>query len=344
MAESHDPHAVNSLIEEGADPSAGTVRWDPVHSIWNGSMLAGALVLGPLTFSASAFAIFLLTTGAGLLLGHSVGFHRRMIHGSFECPLWLERSLAWFGTSVGMSGPFWMIRTHDLRDWAQRQPRCHDYLAHRRPMLIDAWWQMHCRLDLERAPRFDLGRIGRDPFHRFLEATWMLQQAPIALALFLIGGWSFVVWGVFARVSASVTGHWFIGHLAHRRGPQTWLVDGAGVQAHDVPWAAIPTMGEAWHNNHHAFPGSARIGLYRGQSDWGFVLIRTLERIGLAWNIQTPDTLRARKRLSPVPTFSSALPEAAGFRRHSCRSGSPPRSRGHRPRASSPAPSAPRRA
>jgi stearoyl-CoA desaturase (delta-9 desaturase) len=295
-------------------------------------------------FSWSAFTLFLLLTGGCLLLGHSVGFHRRLIHRSFDCPLWLERTLVWVGTCVGMSGPFWMIRTHDLRDWAQRQPRCHDYLAHRRPMLIDAWWQMHCRLDLERAPRFDLGRIGRDPFHRFLEATWMLQQAPIALALFLIGGWSFVVWGVFARVSASVTGHWFIGHLAHRRGPQTWLVDGAGVQAHDVPWAAIPTMGEAWHNNHHAFPGSARIGLYRGQSDWGFVLIRTLERIGLAWNIQTPDTLRARKRLSPVPTFSSALPEAAGFRRHSCRSGSPPRSRGHRPRASSPAPSAPRRA
>jgi stearoyl-CoA desaturase (delta-9 desaturase) len=301
MAESHDPPGVNALIEEGADPVAGRVRWDPVHSLWNGSMLGTALALGPSTFSASAFATFLLTTGAGLLLGHSVGFHRRMIHGSFGCPLWLERILAWFGTGVGMSGPFWMIRTHDLRDWAQRQPRCHDYLAHRRPMWVDAWWQIHCRLELEKPPRFDLGRIGRDPFHRFLEATWMLQQAPIALILFLVGGWGFVVWGVCARVAASVTGHWFVGHLAHRRGPQTWLVDGAGVQAHDVPWAAIPTMGEAWHNNHHAFPGSARIGLYPGQSDWGFALIRLLERFGLAWDVQTPDTLRRHKRLSPAP-------------------------------------------
>ena len=93
-----------------------------------------------------------------------------------------------------MSGPFWMIRTHDLRDWAQRQPDCHDYLAHRRPMLVDAWWQMHCRLELAQPPRFDLGRIGRDPFYRFLERTWMLQQLPIAIALlcaWAVGpGWS----------------------------------------------------------------------------------------------------------------------------------------------------------
>jgi len=297
MAESLDPHAVNSLVPGDADPVEGRVRWDPVHSLWNGAMLGATLIAGPLLFTLPAFAVFLVTTGAGLLLGHSLGFHRRLIHGSFQCPLWLERILVWFGTTVGMSGPFWMIRTHDLRDWAQRQPLCHDYLAHRRPMPIDAWWQIHCRLELARPPRFDLGRIGRDPFYRFLERTWMLQQAPIALLLFALGGWSFVIWGVCARESAAVAGHWFIGHLAHGRGPQTWLVHGAGVQAHDVPWAAIPTMGEAWHNNHHAFPGSARIGLYPGQSDWGFLFVRMLERIGLAWDIQTPETLRPTRRL-----------------------------------------------
>lgn len=300
MHESLDPHAVNSIRDMGADPLDGRVRWDPVHSLWNGTMLAASLILCPLLFSWSGVAIFLVTTGAGLLLGHSVGFHRRLIHGSFDCPLWLERVLVWFGTSVGMSGPFWMIRTHDLRDWAQRQPSCHDYLAHRRPMLVDAWWQMHCRLELGRPPSFDLGRVGRDRFYRLLESTWMLQQLPIAAILFWFGGWGWVAWGVCARVSASVTGHWFIGHLAHRRGPQSWLVDGAGVQAHDVPWAAIPTMGEAWHNNHHAFPGSARIGLYPGQADWGYALILVLERLGLASNVRTPETLPLRSAIKPL--------------------------------------------
>jgi fatty-acid desaturase len=295
MHDPHDPCAVNSLIETaGCDAVKGRVVWDPVHSLWNGSMMAATVIAAPLTFSLPALAVFLLTTGAALLLGHSVGFHRRLIHGSFECPLWLEHVLVWVGTAVGMSGPFWMIRAHDLRDWAQRQHACHDYLSNRRSMVVDAIWQMHARLMLDRPPAFDLGRIGRDRFYRWLERTWMLQQAPIAGLLYLVGGWPFVVWGVCARITASVAGHWFVGHLAHRRGPQTWLVDGSGVQAHDVPWAAIPTMGEAWHNNHHAFPGSARIGLYPGQSDWGFRFIQLLERLGLAWNIRTPETMQAR--------------------------------------------------
>ena len=291
----HDASAVNTLIAlPDSDALKGRVVWDSVHSLWNGGMLLATLVFGLATVSWTAFVVFVLTTGAALLLGHSVGFHRRMIHGSFDCPLWLERVLSWFGTIVGMSGPFWMIRTHDLRDWAQRQPECHDYLAHKRPMLVDAWWQMHCRLELDHPPAFDLGRIGRDRVHRFFERTWMWQQLPVAVVLWLIGGWPFVIWGVCARVSAAVIGHWFVGYLAHNRGPQTWLVKEAGVQAHDVPWAAVLTMGEAWHNNHHAYPGSARIGLYPGQSDWGFRFIQLLERMGLAWNVRTPDQMTDR--------------------------------------------------
>jgi len=61
-----------------------------------------------------------------------------------------------------------------------------------------------------------------------------------------------------------------------------------------VPWAAIPTFGEAWHNNHHAWPGSVRIGLEPGQADWGFRFIQALERLGLAWDVRTPATLGAR--------------------------------------------------
>lgn len=289
---------VNTLVEApGCNPVDGRVRWDPVHSLWNGGMLVASVTLAPLTFSWGAFAVFILLTGATLLLGHSVGFHRRLIHRSFECPRQLERVLVWIGTLVGMSGPFWMMRTHDLRDWAQRQSHCHDYLAHRRSMLVDAWWQLHCRLELDHPPQFDLGDAGRDQFYRVLERSWMAQQVPVALALFALGGWGWVVWGICVRVSVSVTGHWFIGYLAHNSGPQSWHVEGAGVQAHDVPWAAILTMGEAWHNNHHAFPGSAQIGLYSGQHDWGFHAIRLFEKLGLAWDLILPDNLPDRQEL-----------------------------------------------
>ena len=106
-----DPHAINSLrLGPDADPVEGRVRWDPAHSLWNGAMALTALVLGPLLFTWGAFAVFLILTGGFLLLGHSVGFHRRMIHRSFQCPKWLEHVLVWCGTAVGMSGPLWMIR------------------------------------------------------------------------------------------------------------------------------------------------------------------------------------------------------------------------------------------
>ena len=94
--------------------------------------------------------------------------------------------------------------------------------------------------------------------------------------------------------------HWFISYFAHTRGPQSWLVDGAGVQAHDVPIAAIPTMGESWHNNHHALPGSARHGLYPGQVDPGYRFIQILESFGLAWNVQLPSRLPPRPGITPV--------------------------------------------
>ncbi len=309
----NDRCRVNSLVETpSCDPEMGSVHWDPAHSFWNGGMLATALLLGPVYFAWDTVFVFALLTGASLLLGHSIGFHRLLIHRSFACPFWVERVLVWVGTCVGMSGPFWMIRTHDLRDWAQRNPHCHDYLAHRGGLLRDYVWQMHGRLELNYPPSFELGRVARDPFYRFLEKTWMLQQLPIAALLFALGGWGWVVWGVCVRVAVSVTGHWFVGHLAHTRGPQNWTVVDAGVQAHDVPWAAIPTMGEAWHNNHHAYPGSARIGIHPGQHDPGFAFIRLLQRLGLAWDIVLPEHLDREHAIRRIdsPTSVNAEPLA----------------------------------
>jgi sn-1 stearoyl-lipid 9-desaturase len=304
-----DPYKVNSLILfPGVDPLAGTVRWDPAHSLWNGGMMLSALVLGPLCFSWSAFAVFLVLSAITLCGGHSVGYHRRLIHRSFKCPKWLERALVWIGAMVGMEGPFGIIHVHDTRDWAQRQARCHDYLAHRRGLLRDAWWNLHCRLELDHPPGFDPGPgIADDHFYRFLERSWRLQQIALALLLYAIGGWPWMAWGVCVRVTVCTTMHWFIGYHAHNHGPQSWLVDGAGVQGYDIPIAAIPTMGEAWHNNHHAFPASARLGLYPGQFDPGYRFIQVLEFLGLAWDVQTPDKLPPRRNLIAVKPEAGAV-------------------------------------
>lgn len=299
---SADAYRVNSLTNlDTASAVEGKVVWDPARSIWNGAMLLGALILGPVCFTWDAFTVFLVTSAVTLCAGHSVGFHRRLVHRSFECPKWLERTLVLFGTAVGMGGPLWTIRLHDSRDWAQRQPNCHAFLRHEKAIWLDGLLYLHGRLKLKNPPGFDPGPgIGDDPFHCFLDRTWMAYQAPIGFALFLLGGWPWVVWGVFVRVAACTTMHWFISYFAHTRGPQDWVVDGAVIQAHNVPLMAIPTMGESWHSNHHAFPSSARHGLYPGQIDLGWYFVRFLEAIGLAWNIKVPSNLPPRPGISPV--------------------------------------------
>lgn len=279
----------------GADPASGRVVFTPTKALWNLGLLGGSLVLGPIYFSFSGLAVFLVLTYMTLLLGHSAGMHRRFIHRAFDCPKWLERFLVYLGTLVGMAGPFAILRIHDLRDWAQREPTCHDFFSHRRSLMVDAWWQLTSRFEFERPPRFHIEpEFAGDRFYVWLERTWMLQQVPLAALLFLVGGWSWVVWGVPVRVCVSVIGHWVVTYLTHNPGPGRWHVPGAGVQATDLRGYGLVTMGECWHNNHHAFPESARIGLYPGETDPTWQVIRFLKRLGLVSRVGLPRPEQAR--------------------------------------------------
>lgn len=294
----HDTPGVPRIMATDASPVEGWVRWAPVKSIWISAMTGAAVLLGPVFFSWSALVVFLAGCAVTLCFGHSVGMHRRLIHRSFGCPLWLERVCVYLGVLVGMAGPFGMVRQHDLRDWAQRQGACHGYLRHEQGFWRDGWWQLHCELVLERPPALELEpAVREDRIYHFLERTWMWQQAPWAMLFYLVGGLPWVVWGVCARVAVCVTGHWLVGHFAHREGHQTWIVEGAAAQGHNVRAAGLISMGEAYHNNHHAFPGSAKLGLHAGEIDLGWWLIKAFEALGWAWDIRTPETMRSRPEL-----------------------------------------------
>src|SRR5260221_10629501 len=120
---------------------AGRVHWKPVNSLWIGAMTVAGLA-APFFFTWGALLLFLAATATTICLGHSLGMHRRLIHRSYDCPLWLERLFVYFGTLVGMAGPYGMIRQHDIRDWAQRKAECHPYLAHRSTIAHDGFWQL----------------------------------------------------------------------------------------------------------------------------------------------------------------------------------------------------------
>lgn len=302
MTESAKAYENERVLENNlTNAEQGVVKWSPSKSIFFSVMAAGWLIGGTIYFSWAAVAAFLLLCGLTLCFGHSLGMHRKLIHQSFDCPDACEKTGVWLGTLVGLGGPFTMMRTHDLRDWAQRQARCHPFFSHQSAMLHDAWWQIHCKLHLEHPPGFAFPKhMQQSRFYRFIEATSLAQQLVLAGPLFLLGGWGFVFWGICGRVTISILGHWFIGYHAHNAGHRDWHVDGAAVQGHNVRYCGLITFGECWHNNHHAFPGSARLGLEHGQTDPGWWVLKGLERVGIVSRLIEPKDLPARPELRPM--------------------------------------------
>lgn len=279
----------------------GTIYWDALKSIWLFVMIAGGIAAIIFTPSLGGLLVFLATTAMTVCAGHSVGMHRLLIHKSFQTPKWLEYILVWLGTLVGMAGPFGMIRAHDMRDWHQRQSICPPHPSHGAGFWRDAWWQMHCRFDLDNPPHFEIEpEIANDRVYRWIERHWMAQQLAVAVPLYLLGGIGFVLWGVCLRVAISLNGHWIIGHFAHKDGHQGWIVKGLPVQGFNLRGLGLITFGENWHSNHHAFPHSAKLGIEEGQLDPGFWFIKFLESVGLANRILGPSDLPERDGLTRV--------------------------------------------
>ncbi len=295
------------IVEQtGTNAWQGKVVWSWSKSLWITMMTLVGVVGALFTLSLENSLVFLISTAITLNLGHSLGMHRRFIHQSYNCPKWLEHLFVYFGVLVGLAGPYGMMHTHDLRDWAQRQKRCHPYFGHKASFFKDGFWQMHCDVILEYPPMFVPEKeVAKDRFYQFVEKTWMWQQLPIALLFYFIGGIDWVIWGVCLRVAVSVTGHWFIGHFAHNTGHREWHVEGAAVQGFNIKFFGLISMGECWHNNHHAFPNSALLGIHDNQSDPGWWVLRFLEKINLVWDIKQPQDLPDRPELVEINNNNS---------------------------------------
>ena len=283
------------------NPLEGEVVWSPVKSLWFTLHLLIAVIGGWWTISPAALALSFAFTVLTLCLGHTVGLHRLLIHRSFACPRWLEYLLVHLGIVVGMGGPFRMLHMHDIRDWAQRHRACHPFFIDQRPVWRDALWQLHCKMRLKHPPVFEIEReVRQDRFYRFLQHTWMLQQLPYVVLFYLLGGIGWVVWGISVRIVVSLVGHWLIGYFAHNHGERDWHLEGHAVQGYNLPHLGLITMGECWHNNHHAFPESARLGIQQAQHDPGWWALRVLHRLGFVRDLKQPADMPERPELLPL--------------------------------------------
>jgi stearoyl-CoA desaturase (delta-9 desaturase) len=102
-----------------------------------------------------------------------------------------------------------------------------------------------------------------------------------------------LLWGGFARMVLSTCASGAVNAICHTHGHRVFATPDRSANS---LWLALPTMGDSWHNNHHAFPNSARHGLTWWQLDPGYWLIRLLELVGLAWDVKrsSPRTAHAQ--------------------------------------------------
>jgi stearoyl-CoA desaturase (delta-9 desaturase) len=100
-----------------------------------------------------------------------------------------------------------------------------------------------------------------------------------------------------ARTAASIVGHWFVGYAAHAWGERRFLINGATESGTNVWLLGVLAFGEGFHNNHHAYPGSARMGIRRHELDLGWVVIYALEQLRLVCDVRAWH--RPRERAQP---------------------------------------------
>jgi stearoyl-CoA desaturase (delta-9 desaturase) len=254
-----------------------------------------AACLAPWTFSpaglATALVLTLLTCQCGLCLG----YHRLLCHRSFRTPLWLRHLLALLGVLAFQAGPLtWCAihRLHHRHADTERDPQ----MSGRGLVWAHLLWTLR-RPVLGLAGAEDVRRVTRDlqgdRVLQALERSWYEINFLLAAALFL-AGWaagglglalSLLVWGFFLRIVYCWHVTFLVNSLGHRRGPS---VGTPSDRSANHGWLALLSFGEGWHQNHHRWPRYAAHGRRWCEIDTTYLLIRLLECVGLAWEVNHP--------------------------------------------------------
>jgi len=253
-------------------------------------------------------AVTYLLTG----LGVTVGFHRLFTHRSFKTSAPMRAVLAALG-SAAIEGPVieWVANHRKHHHFSDQPGDPHSpHVDHGVGLRGALRGLFHAHLgwifsgnELADEERYAKDLLA-DPVVRMIDRTfviWVLAGLafPFALGLTLtgsiVGGLTGLLWGGAVRIFFLHHATFSINSLCHTFGRRRFAT---GDQSRNLLWLALPTLGEAWHNNHHAFPTSARHGLRWWQLDPSAWCIAALERCGLAWDVVRITPERELQRLS----------------------------------------------
>ncbi|MCU1495415.1 MAG: Stearoyl-CoA 9-desaturase [Acidimicrobiaceae bacterium] len=267
-----------------------------------GGILSAAGLLWGVAFEPLDLVLFLalyVLTGLGI----TVGYHRYFTHRSFEAGPVVKVSLAILG-AMTLQGPLtqWVTdhRKHHARSDAEGDPHSPHLAGAGFVGAVKGLWHAHMGWMFS-TKGMERGEVyGRDLFEdrtiRLIDRLYVVWVA-ISIGLpFLIGyavtgsaarGVEAMVWAGLVRIFAFEHATFAVNSICHTFGRRTYE---ARDQSRNNWFVAVLTFGEGWHNNHHAFPRSARHGLQGLQLDVSWIVIRALERCHLARNIRVPTT------------------------------------------------------
>lgn len=264
--------------------------------------------------------VMLLGVGTAGGLGVTIGFHRLFSHRAFRTSRPVERALMVLGCVGGQSSPIWWIATHRRHHRLSDRPGDphSPHAGHGGKGWWRRFWHAHqgweelrstydptAVRDLTR--RADLAWIDRHWY------AWYLLGLALPAALgYAVGGTAFdalmgFLWGGLLRHAVSQHVTYMINSVGHLWGSQA---HDTGDRSRNSLFLGLLALGEGWHNNHHAYPYSARHGFRWCQPDLSWNLIWLMERLGLAWDVKRPKLDAPKPNEAPQETPVSAAHEA----------------------------------
>jgi fatty-acid desaturase len=258
------------------------------------------------TFRWSSIVVFLVLWLLSQNVGIAISYHRQLTHRSFRTPKWLEYPMAICGALALQGSPIYWVAVHRMHHQYTDKPG--DPHSPR-----DGKWWSHMGWILRGALHSETTMLSRyapdlerDRFYKWLEVWHWLPITLTAVALLgcgvAVGGWSlgisWVLWGVFLRISIGFHVTWLVNSVTHLWGARRFNTRDDSTNNW---WVALLTGGEGWHNNHHAHPASATHGMAWWEVDFNYWGIRLLALLGLAKDIKVMRPRPARHLVTVEP-------------------------------------------
>ena len=232
--------------------------------------------------TAGDFALF-LATFFGRMFFITGAYHRYFSHKTYKTSRAFQFALAWGGASAVQKGPLWWAGHHRVHHKYADQPGKDTHSPRDGLFWSHQGWIFHSRFDGS-----NLDQI-RD-FASFPELVWLnrwhiVPPVVLAVACFLVGGGSGLLWGFAISTVALWHSTYSINSLAHLWGTRRYATPDTSRNN----WLlALLTLGEGWHNNHHHFCATARQGFFWWEVDVTYYVLRALAAIGLIWDVREP--------------------------------------------------------